>query len=73
MVGCTCLPRSHDDQCPRHGREAYRRETTLGTREEWLSECCSAPPLGEGLPAGDFPAGTCGQCRENVGFERSEE
>ncbi|KKL76198.1 hypothetical protein LCGC14_2047230, partial [marine sediment metagenome] len=40
MVGCTCLPRSHDDQCPRHGREAYRRETTLGTREEWLSECC---------------------------------
>lgn len=40
--------------------------------EEWLSECCGAPPFGEGLPAGEHPAGTCSQCREHCVFEKEE-
>ena len=38
--------------------------------EEWLSECCGAPPH-ETSPDvdGDEKTGICGSCREHTGFE----
>ena len=41
--------------------------------EEWLSDCCGAPPHQATPDVGeDNPMGICGQCREHCGFERSE-
>ena len=56
--GCTCEPGSPDDQCVEHGYE------------EWLSECCGAPPHGSTpYVDADHPAGICCKCRDNTGFE----
>mgnify|MGYP007063825298 CR=1 FL=1 len=42
--------------------------------EEWLSQCCSAPPLYSIDVEEDLdPIGICMYCREHTGFEMEEE